>query len=177
MELHMSCGAMAMADVGCHLPWYLCALPSGPALVAASADDKKRSKYSFLEHSHFVFLSLLRPLVHVVTSSTTTWQTLEATSLYVPQEITRPWKPPPCMCHRRSPDLGSYLLVCATGDHNASQYLCYPLLSKQVTFWDACHRCSVLFTCVQCVARCFIFFMYIFVHSKIIFWKEKTVIS
>ena len=38
----------------------------GPGLVAASAEDKKRSKYSFLEHNHISIPVAMRPLMHVV---------------------------------------------------------------------------------------------------------------
>ena len=128
MELQLYHGAMAMADVpliGCHLPWHLCPLPSGP-------EDKKRSKYSFSEHSH----SIIR-----VAMKTSTVPQLPGS---MPQETQ----------------------YC--GNSN------YPLLpSKLITFWDACHRCSLLFTCVQCVARCFYLMIFLCI-KKIYFWEKKV---
>ena len=67
--------------------------------------------------------------MHLVPSPTTTWQTLAAISLYVPQNITMTH----CIC-------GLSIII-----QHMPQF-------------------PVLVTCVQCVARWFAFFMYIFVH-------------
>ena len=81
---------MILLDASCPdtlAPSYLAKAISGPGLVAASAEDRMRSKYSFLEHNHIFFIPVaMRPLVQVAPVS---------------QLPGRPW-PPSCTCHRRS---------------------------------------------------------------------------